>query len=113
MSQQQTDAVPTGPADNGPEGYRRPDHLILDDVARGLAFDRLVPSVGLTVECEEGVVTVTGRVPDRAAATAQVEALLDGVFGVRDARVELETDREGMGIEPSDDAGEAESEGDR
>jgi len=79
------------PVDSGPAGYRRPDHLILDDFVKAIAWDPLVPSTGLNVECEEGVLRVSGTVPEPCVAD-RVRDLLAGILGIRDVQLDLPVD---------------------
>ena len=70
--------------DQPPKGYKRPDLLIVDDVARQLADDTELEAGDIEVACANGAVTLIGTVPSRAAI-ARADGIVASIFGVMDA----------------------------
>jgi osmotically-inducible protein OsmY len=69
----------------GPRGWRRPDGRILDDLCDRLAEDPRLDASGVEVRVEDGAVTLSGQVEDRASKRRAEECayLVSGVRGVR------------------------------
>src|SRR5262245_13881630 len=84
-----------GPRRNrGPQGYRRSDDRIRDDI-----YDRLmdlddVETVNVTVLVTDGEVTLEGDVDDRRSKYV-IEDIADSVLGVQDVNNRLRVQREG------------------
>lgn len=76
------------PPDHGPANYRRPDAFIVDDVAKLLAWDPLVPSTTLEITCSDGVLKVGGTVPDSLVAE-RVGLVVSTVIGVKRLEVDV------------------------
>ncbi len=80
---------------NGPQGYRRSDERILEDVCDRLTEDRYVDGREITVTVEEGEVTLSGTVPQKGAKR-RAEDCADHVSGVshvqNNLRVRTNTD---------------------
>lgn len=66
---------------NGPQGYRRSDERILEDVCDRLTEDRFVDGREITVTVEEGEVTLNGTVTEKFAKR-RAEDCADRVSGV-------------------------------
>ncbi|ARU16030.1 BON domain-containing protein [Croceicoccus marinus] len=66
---------------NGPQGYRRSDERILEDVCDRLTEDRYVDGREITVTVEDGEVTLSGTVPQKGAKR-RAEDCADHVSGV-------------------------------
>jgi hypothetical protein len=73
----------------GPRGYARSDDRIRDDVCEELAEAGQVDASDIEVSVEDGVVTLTGTVPDRRMKRMAEDAA-DSCNGVRDVRNELQ-----------------------
>lgn len=72
----------------GPQGWRRSDQRVREDVCERLSEDRLIDARGIEVEVRDGVVTLGGEAygasdPTRASQIARA------VHGVKDVRLEL------------------------
>lgn len=67
----------------GPRGYMRADERILEDVNERLCDDPIVDATEVEVRCEQGTVTLDGRVPTRWMKH-RAEDIADSVSGVRD-----------------------------
>jgi hypothetical protein len=73
----------SGPhAGRGPRGYRRPDERIVEDIVERLTHNAWVDATDVHVESEDGEVTLTGMIENRAMKwIAEDEAYC--VWGVR------------------------------
>jgi osmotically-inducible protein OsmY len=69
----------------GPANYTRSDERIREDLNERLTEARDLDASGLTVEVEDGVATLSGRVPQRWMKH-RAEDLADGCTGVIDIR---------------------------
>jgi len=67
----------------GPRGYARSDERILEDVNERLCDDPIVDATEVEVRCEQGTVTLEGRVPTRWMKH-RAEDIADSVSGVKD-----------------------------
>jgi hypothetical protein len=81
----------------GPKGFQRSDDRILEDVCELLSEHPDVDASEITVEVQDGEVTLAGTVADRYQKRA-AEDVADEVFGVRDVhnrlRVAVQSSRE-------------------
>lgn len=72
----------------GPKDWSRDDRRIYEEVCERLLHDRLIDARGMSVEVEDGVVTLSGQA--RAAADPRLaERLVRETPGVREVRLEL------------------------
>lgn len=85
-----------------PRSYRRPDDRVLDDVQQRIAMSG-VDADEVEVEVNEGVVTLSGRVPRRFDKRV-IEDLAEQVFGVREVQNHLRLARR---VEEEGSAGQA------
>ncbi len=86
---------PAGPyAGRGPRGYRRPDDRIRDDVCARLTAHGGVDATDVEVAVEDGEVTLTGTVEDRAQKRLAGD-VAESVPGVRDVHNRLRLRRTG------------------
>jgi hypothetical protein len=72
-----------GHAGRGPKGYTRADERILDDVNERLSDDPLVDARDIEVRCDQGTITLGGRVGARWVKH-RAEDIADSVAGVKD-----------------------------
>ena len=75
----------------GPLGYVRPDARITDDIIDRLTDDVTVDASEILVMVEDGVVTLTGDVPERRMKH-RAEDIAAAARGVRDVRNQLTVD---------------------
>lgn len=73
----------------GPRGYQRPDDRIRDLVCEALAEDDQVDATQIEVTVSDGIVTLSGSVPDRPTKR-MAEDVVDRIWGVRDVHNQLE-----------------------
>jgi osmotically-inducible protein OsmY len=73
----------SGHSGRGPRGYIRSDERIREEVNERLTADRYVDATEIEVSVEEGIVTLTGKVDNRAEKRL-AEDCVDDVSGVRD-----------------------------
>jgi hypothetical protein len=76
---------------HGPRGYVRPDDRIVDDVISRLTHDEQVDAREILVMVEDGVVTLTGNVPERSMKH-RAEDLVADALGVRDVHNRIRVD---------------------
>ena len=76
---------PQGHRGRGPAGYVRSDERIVDDVIDRLTQDEHIDASEILVKVEDGLVTLTGNVPERAMKRL-AENLVADASGVRDVR---------------------------
>jgi hypothetical protein len=69
----------------GPANYTRPDERIREDLNERLTEAHDLDASGLSVEVEDGVATLSGRVPQRWMKH-RAEDIADGCTGVREIR---------------------------
>jgi hypothetical protein len=82
-------STPGWVVDDGPDSYHRPDEFILDDIAKLLASDPDVSSVGLEIRCKDGVVSVGGAV-ESYDVRQRVEMLIAAyVIKVREVQFDM------------------------
>jgi choline dehydrogenase-like flavoprotein len=82
---------PQGHRGRGPAGYVRPDERIVDDVIDRLTQDAHIDAREILVKVEDGIVTLTGNVPERAMKRL-AEDLVANASGVRDVRNMIRVD---------------------
>lgn len=82
---------PQGHRGRGPVGYVRPDERIVDDVIDRLTDDEHIDASEILVKVDEGIVTLTGNVPQRAMKRL-AEDLVANASGVRDVRNMIRVD---------------------
>lgn len=75
-------------AGRGPEGYRRADQRIHEDICQRLSDHGAVDASGISVKVEEGEVTLDGTVPERRMKRL-AEDLAEEVRGVTDVHNHL------------------------
>lgn len=90
-------------SDQGPEGYSRPDFLIIDDIARRLAADSEVEAAHVILECDAGDVVIAGTVP-RRIDLSRLEEIAATTFGVREVDVSTVEIRRFFEISASEDS---------
>jgi osmotically-inducible protein OsmY len=73
---------------------RRPDDELKADVEEALFYDTWVDAEAITVEVSDGVVTLTGELPDYAEIRYATDDAWD-VDGVRGVRTQLRVREEG------------------
>jgi hypothetical protein len=83
--------VPGPHSGRGPEGYRRAESAIREDVCERLTRHGHLDASRIQVQVENGEVTLEGLVASRAAKRL-AEATADGVGGVRDVHNRLRID---------------------
>lgn len=82
----------------GPKGYRRSDERLAEDVNERLMEDDGIDATEISVECRQGIVTLSGSVPERRMKH-WAEDLVDRCHGVQDIENRLQVSRgeEGRG----------------
>lgn len=80
-------------AGKGPQGYRRSDERIRDDVCDCLTDHPEIDPSNIDVKVENCTVTLSGTVDSRAAKRL-AEDIAEGIGGVQDVRNELRVQRE-------------------
>lgn len=75
----------------GPQGYVRPDERIRDDIIDRLTDDPQLDASEILLMIEDGVVTLTGNVPERRMKH-RAEDIAAEATGVRDVRNEIRVD---------------------
>jgi hypothetical protein len=81
----------------GPRGYQRQDARIYEDACEALTREPSVDASGIEVEVREGVIILSGSVPDRPTRR-WAEACVEDLTGVLDVNNKLR-------IMPQDEAG--------
>jgi hypothetical protein len=76
----------------GPKGYRRPDERIREDACEALARHPGIDASEMEVDVRNGIVWLSGKVPDRWMKRA-AEWVIDRITGVVDIRNELRVQR--------------------
>ena len=76
----------------GPKGYRRSDQQLIEEVCQRLERHGDVDASEIDVKCDNGVVTLEGKVDDRRTKRL-VEECAESVYGVDDVMNHLEVDR--------------------
>lgn len=94
----------------GPQAYRRSDDRIRDDVCERLTDDARIDASNVTIDVNQGAVTLSGTVPERYMRYA-AEDLVDDAMGVESINNQLRVQARGMqsqgmqsqGLQPSGD----------
>ncbi|WII72446.1 BON domain-containing protein [Bdellovibrio sp. 22V] len=89
----------------GPKNFKRSDERIKDEVCEMLTRDADIDASEIDVDVKEGVVTLTGTVPDRRMKHL-AEDCSERCYGVRDVTNQLRVQREGS-AEASERSGES------
>ncbi|NUO84720.1 MAG: BON domain-containing protein [Cupriavidus sp.] len=83
---------------SGPRGYQRSDERIRDQICERLSYARGVDVSDVSVDVNDGVVSLTGTVRDRGQKY-YIEDMADGTYGVKevnnDIRVRRDSERVG------------------
>jgi len=79
-------------AGRGPQGYKRSDERILEDINEQLTQDHDVDASGICVECRDGEVVLSGTVIDRDAKR-RAEDIAEWCSGVKDVQNRLRIQR--------------------
>ena len=87
----QSGHVARGHRGRGPSGYVRSDARITDDIIDRLTDDATIDASEILLMVEEGVVTLTGNVPERQMKH-RAEDLAADATGVRDVRNKIRVD---------------------
>jgi hypothetical protein len=77
----------------GPQGYRRSDERILEDIYEALTIDPNIDATNITAEVKSGEVTLKGTVTDRNAKRL-AEELAEQCSGVKDVQNQIRVRRE-------------------
>jgi hypothetical protein len=75
-------------AGRGPQGYRRSDERITEDVNEQLTQDHHVDATGIQVDTKDGEVTLKGTVTDRQSKR-RAEEVAEACSGVKDVQNQL------------------------
>jgi hypothetical protein len=74
----------SGPyAGRGPKGYKRSDQQIVEEASQRLERDGDVDASDIEVTAQDGIITLSGTVPDRMTKR-RAEECVENVYGVRD-----------------------------
>lgn len=82
---------PRGHRGRGPAGYVRSDERIADDVIDRLTHDEQIDASEILISVDDGIVTLTGNVPERAMKRL-AEDLVANAGGVRDVHNAIRVD---------------------
>lgn len=85
----------------GPKGYRRSDEKLTEEICQRLEQHGDVDASEIEVRCQDGVVTLTGKVDDRETKRL-AEECAEGIYGVRDVMNQLQVERGLFGRERGD-----------
>jgi osmotically-inducible protein OsmY len=77
----------------GPQGYKRSDERISEDINEMLTQDAEIDASNITVDVQNGEVTLRGSVPDREAKR-RAEDLAESASGVKEVQNQLRVKRE-------------------
>jgi len=80
-------------AGRGPQGYRRSDDRITEDINEHLTRDHWVDATRISVETRNGEVTLEGTVTDRESKR-RAEGIAESCSGVKDVQNQLRIKRE-------------------
>jgi osmotically-inducible protein OsmY len=80
-------------AGRGPQGYKRSDERITEDINEELTQDEHLDASNITVEVRDGEVTLRGTVSDREAKR-RAEDLAESCSGVKEVQNQLRVKRE-------------------
>lgn len=76
----------------GPKGYKRSDERIIEEACLRLEKAGDVDASEIEVTCSEGVITLRGKVEDRASKRI-AEQCVEDIYGVRDVMNELQVSK--------------------
>jgi hypothetical protein len=88
LDSQQPEAGWRGPQWPWPQGYRRSDARIEEDICEHLTHHGMLDATGIQVQVENGEVTLTGTVENRQAKRL-AEDILDSISGIKDIHNQL------------------------
>lgn len=80
-------------AGRGPQGYRRSDERILEDIYEALTEDPNIDATSITADVKNGEVTLKGTVTDRQAKR-MAEEVAERCSGVKDVQNQIRVRRE-------------------
>jgi osmotically-inducible protein OsmY len=80
-------------AGRGPQGYKRSDERITEDINEALTQDSDIDATNIVVEVQNGEVTLKGTVPDRQAKR-RAEDITESCSGVKQVQNQLRIKRE-------------------
>jgi hypothetical protein len=83
-------------AGRGPQGYRRSDERIIEDINEHLTQSHDVDATDIRVECNEGEVVLKGTVADRESKR-HAEDIAESCFGVTDVQNQLRVQPQDFG----------------
>jgi hypothetical protein len=83
-------------AGRGPQGYKRSDERIMEDINEHLTTDHDVDASNIRVECNEGEVILKGTVTDRHSKR-RAEDIAESCSGVKDVQNQLRIQQEESG----------------
>ena len=81
-------------AGRGPQGYKRSDERITEDINEDLTQHPDIDASNISVEVQNGEVTLKGTVPDRETKR-RAEDIAESCSGVKDVQNQLRVKREG------------------
>jgi osmotically-inducible protein OsmY len=81
-------------AGRGPQGYKRSDERITEDINEDLTQHPDIDASNISVEVQNGEVTLKGTVPDREMKR-RAEDIAESCSGVKDVQNQLRVKREG------------------
>ena len=90
--------VPGPHTGRGPQGYRRSDERIKEDVCERLTQHGQIDASGMQIDVKDCEVTLRGSVSDRRTKR-MAEDVAEGVAGVRDVRNELRVGQDQGGLQ--------------
>ncbi len=76
----------------GPKGYKRSDQQICEEANQALERDGRIDASEIEVSCNEGVLSLTGKVESRRAKR-DAEECVESIYGVKDVMNELKADK--------------------
>jgi osmotically-inducible protein OsmY len=95
---------------HGPQGYTRSDQRINEDVCDRLTDDDMVDATQIEVKVQNGEVTLTGKVADRAMKY-RAEEIAEQISGVKDVDNQIKISREHRDTQLSGHAGQGPQQG--
>jgi osmotically-inducible protein OsmY len=87
-------------AGRGPQGYRRSDERITEDINEKLTRDHLVDATWISVETKSGDVILNGNVTDRESKR-RAEEIAESCSGVKDVQNQLRIKRDNSDEKPN------------
>jgi len=82
-------------AGHGPQGYKRSDERITEDINEELTQDPDIDATNISLEVQNGEVTLKGTVPDRETKR-RAEDIAESCSGVKEVQNQLRVKREGV-----------------